>query len=212
LFSHGKKKRYVGRIVWPEKGMMVRGYEVRRTDAFDLQGEALTEVFEAVLNRDSERAISSARGMVSSILKGEIPKEKLVISRTVKPERNYVNPERMVNVLVARKLKDMGYEFTPGMKVSWIVTDSKKTPQEAEPYVDGRVFEFTPDWEYYARRVATTVARVTEVFGWDEKSLLAGMQQKTLLAEEYGSKSKKKEEGKPKPKKTDKKLTIEDFL
>lgn len=212
LFSHGKKKRYVGRIMWPEEGTIVRGYEVRRTDAFDLQSEALTAVFEDILNRDPDGAVARAKKIVSDILNGEAPKEKLVISRTVKPERSYVNPDRMVNVLVARKLKEMGYEFVPGMKVSWIVTDSKKTPQEAEPYLDGREFASEPDWEYYAKRVAMTIARVTEVFGWDEKSLLGGSRQKTLFSDDFKGKSSKTKEEKTKPKKTDKKLTLEDFL
>jgi DNA polymerase I len=212
LFSHGKKKRYVGRIIWPEEGMIVRGYEVRRTDAFDLQSEALTAVFEDILNRDPDGAVTTAKKMVSDILSGEAPKEKLVISRTVKSERSYVNPDRMVNVLVARKLKEMGYEFVPGMKVSWIVTDSKKTPQEAEPYLDGREFTAEPDWEYYAKRVAMTIARVTEVFGWDEKSLLGGSRQKTLFSDDFKGKSSKSKEEKSKAKKTDKKLTLEDFL
>jgi DNA polymerase I len=212
FFSHGKKKRYVGKIVWPEEGMIVRGYEIRRTDAFDLQSEALTAIFEKILNRDTDGAVSTAKKIVNDILAGKAPKEKLVISRTVKSEGSYVNPEKMVNVLVARKLKEMGYEFVPGMKVSWIVTDSKKTPQEAQPYIDGKEFEFEPDWVYYANRVATTVARVTEVFGWDEKSLLGGTQQKTLFSDDFEKVPKKRSEKKGKPKKTDKKLTLEDFL
>ena len=30
FFSHGAKKRYVGRVVWPEEDLLIRGYEVRR--------------------------------------------------------------------------------------------------------------------------------------------------------------------------------------
>src|SRR2546428_650967 len=41
LFSHGRKKRYAGKVAWPTDGeIVVRGYEIRRTDAFDLQSEA----------------------------------------------------------------------------------------------------------------------------------------------------------------------------
>jgi DNA polymerase I len=212
LFSHGKKKRYVGKIIWPEEGMIVRGYEVRRTDSFDLQGEALTIIFEEIMKRDPDGAVAAARAIVNDIQKGKVMPEKLVISRSVKPERSYVNPDRMVNVLVARKLKEMGYEFVPGMKVSWIVTNSKKTPQEVEPYIDGRKFESEPDWEYYARRVAMTISRVTEVFGWDERTLLGGGKQKSLFSEDFDDSKKKKEKSKRQPKKTDKKLTLEDFF
>src|SRR5207302_501180 len=66
------------------------------------------------------------------------PIEALVISRTVKEENRYVNPNSMSNVIAARKLEQLGEEFMPGMKVSWIVTDSKKSPMEVEPYVSGR--------------------------------------------------------------------------
>jgi DNA polymerase I len=212
LFSHGKKKRYVGKVVWPEESMIVRGYEVRRTDSFDLQSEALERIFDEILKRDPEGAVKTAKDIIKNIKNGNVKKDQLVISRSVKPERNYVNPDRMVNVLISRKLKEMGYEFVPGMKVSWIVTDSKKTPQEAEPYIDGREFTFDPDWEYYARRVAMTISRVTEVFGMDEKTLLGGGKQKSLFSEDFTDEPKKKSKNKNKPEKTDKKLTIEDFL
>jgi DNA polymerase I len=210
LFSHGKKKRYVGKVVWPEEGIIVRGYEIRRTDSFDLQSQALERIFDEILKRDPKGAVETAKEIIKNIKNGNIKKEQLVISRTVKPERDYVNPDRMVNVLVSRKLKEMGYEFVPGMKVSWIVTDSKKTPQEVEPYIDGRKFTFEPDWGYYARRVAMTIARVTEVFGWDDRTLLGGGKQKTLFSKDFKEPQKKKE--KIKPNKTDKKLTLEDFF
>jgi DNA polymerase I len=222
LFSHGKKKRYVGKVVWPEEDIIVRGYETRRTDAFDLQSEALYKTFEKILGDDIEGAVKTARETVTDILEGKAPIEKLVISRTCRPESAYKNPDSMVNVLIARKLVDMGYDFVPGMKVSWIVTNSKQTPQGAEPYIDGRDFEFAPDWDYYANRVAMTLARVTDVFGWDEKSLLVGAQQTNLFSDSFkddGSvKIEDKTEKKPGkakakgPKKTDKKLTLEDFI
>jgi DNA polymerase I len=212
LFSHGKKKRYVGKVVWPEEGILIRGYEIRRTDSFDLQSEALERIFDEILKRDPEGAVETAKEIIKNIKNGDVKKEQLVISRSVKSERNYVNPDRMVNVLISRKLKEMGYEFVPGMKVSWIVTNSKKTPQEAEPYIDGRDFTYDPDWEYYARRVAMTVSRVTEVFGWDEKTLLGGGKQETLFSDNFNESAKKSQKGKSKPEKTDKKLTLEDFM
>ncbi|HTT45414.1 MAG TPA: DNA polymerase II, partial [Thermoplasmata archaeon] len=70
----------------------------------------------------------------------------------------------------------------PGMRVSWIVTDSRKSPQEVEPWVDGRPFTKQPDWDYYADRVAQTLARVTEVFDWDAASLLRGSHQQRLAS------------------------------
>lgn len=218
LFSHGRKKRYAGKVSWPNEGeLVVRGYEIRRTDAFDLQSQAQLAVFERILEGDPEGAIELAKRIVAEVRGGHSPfpdvedlVESIVISRTVKEERAYVNPSSMSNVIAARKLEEMGEEFMPGMKVSWVVTDHKKSPMEVEPYVSGRPFEKAPDWEYYARRVAQTLAYVTEVYGWDEKALLTGTQparQKSLFSDEFHGEAAV--EG---PRKAEKKLTLEDFF
>jgi DNA polymerase I len=101
--------------------------------------------------------------------------------------------------------------------VSWIVTNSKRSPQEAEPYVSGRKFVGQPDCRYYAERIAQSLGRATEVYGWDDKSLMSGNQQMNLLNSAFIE----TEERKPTPvevakkaevKKTDKKLTLDDFF
>src|SRR5213083_2991647 len=220
LFSHGRKKRYAGKVAWPTEGeIVVRGYEIRRTDAFELQSEAQLLVFDKILDNDPEGAIDLAKRIVAEVRAGtpplanpeKDPIEMLVISRTVKEENQYVNPDSMSNVIAARKLGEMGEEFMPGMKVSWIVTDHKKSPMEVEPYLSGRKFEKAPDWEYYARRVAQTLAYVTEVYGWDEKALFSGTQpaqQKSLFSEEFDGEASPMKT----PRKAEKKLTLEDFF
>ncbi|AKA48228.1 DNA polymerase II [uncultured archaeon] len=169
FFSSGAKKRYIGRIIYPDdqKGeTLVRGYEVRRTDSFDLQSETLSRLFEYVLDRDVEGAVKYSRDMVERVRKGDesIPIEKLVISRSVKKFGDYKDGKSLANVRVAQKLIERGETFIPGMKVSWIVVDHKKNPQVVEPFIDGSTFEFKPDWEYYARRVEETLNRVLEAF------------------------------------------------
>lgn len=221
FFSHGKKKRYAAKTAWPIPGeLIVRGYEIRRTDAFDLQSEAQKRVFAMILDKDTEGAIAFARDVVQKVRTGEIPDdfrpeegdplEPLVISRTVRDESRYVNPDSMANVQAANKLKAMGQEIVPGMKVSWIVVDAKKAPMEVQPYVSGLPFESTPDWDYYARRIAQTLAYVTEIYGWDEKSLFTGTlapKQATLFGDAF------EETAKPAgPAKTDRDLTLEDFF
>jgi DNA polymerase, archaea type len=209
LFSHGKKKRYVGKVVWPEEQMLIRGYEVRRTDSFDLQSEVLREVFENILDEKTEEAVTLARQRVKETMEGNVPVDKLVISRTVKQFSFYKDPDTQANVQAAKKMIDLGYEFIPGMKVSWVVTDSRKTPQEVEPYISGRDFEAIPDYRYYAERVAQTVARATEVFGWDEKSLMMGSQQSTLFDGSFGGRSERQ---KREVRRTERNLSLEDFM
>ncbi|MCK5560716.1 MAG: DNA polymerase II, partial [Thermoplasmata archaeon] len=218
FFTHGKKKRYVGNVVYPVKEQVVRGYEIRRTDSFDLQSEALSQLFNQVLGgEDIDIVVKTAREIISDIRAGKVPLEKLVISKTVKEISHYKDPDRMANVLAMKKLTKLGYEFVPGMKVSWIVIDSHQTPQEVEPYVDGRKFEFEPDREYYARRMALSMSRITDVFGWDEKTLLTGVKQKSLFSDSYNQSPGKSPEptppsDKPPNKKPKKDYTLTDFM
>ncbi len=186
LFSHGAKKRYVGRTVWPKEELVIRGYETRRTDAFDYQSEALLEVFDLVLKGDTDQAVSRSRELVQQCRSGQVPPEKLVIARSVRAEEEYNEATRdaLPFLRVFRQLKEEGYDVIPGMKVAWIVTDAKKTPQEVEPWIEGRPFTRTPDYVYYADRVAQTLARVTEVFDWDAAALLRGSHQQRLAGAE----------------------------
>ncbi len=196
LFSHGKKKRYVGRIVWPEEDIIIRGYEIRRTDSFDLQSRILMGVFERILAEDIDGAVEYAREAVQDIMSGNVKLEDLVISRTCKPFNAYKNPNSQLTVQTAKKMTERGYEFIPGMKVSWIVVNGSVSPQVVEPYISGVPFEKRPDYKYYAKRVATNVGRVTEVFGWDERRLLSGISQQSLFSDAFASEGRGEERNK----------------
>ncbi len=176
LFSHGVKKRYVGRAVWPKEEMVIRGYETRRTDAFDYQSEALLQVFELVLRGDTEGAVRRSRELVQACREEKVPADQLVIARSVRAEEEYNETTRdaLPFLRAYRQLRSEGYDVIPGMKVAWIVTDARKSPQAIEPWVDGREATGKPDYEYYAERVAQTLARVTEVFDWDAADLIRG--------------------------------------
>ncbi len=210
FFSHGMKKRYVGRMVWPRKELVVRGYEMRRTDSFDLQSETLQAVFEKVLDGDNEGAVALTRKAIDDLIAGNVDASRLVISRTVRDFDSYKASDRMVNVRAAKKLQEMGYEFQPGMKVSWVVTDGKRSPNEVEPWVEGREFKARPDYKYYATRLSATISRVTDSFGWDQKSLVSGAQQVTFKDNDFENKRAAKVAAQPK--KTDKKLKLDDFM
>ncbi len=199
LFSHGAKKRYAGKVIYPESmagEILVRGYETRRTDSFDLQSEALSKVFEYILNRDIDGAKKYADDLVTKLKNGDksIEIEKLVISRTVKNFKSYKNADSMANVTAAKKLIAMGETFIPGMKVSWIVTNANKTPQEVEPYIDGVPFTKKPDYDYYSRRLQETLNRVLEGLN---KEIKVNKDPQTKLDDLFQEKKKK---------------TIEDFF
>jgi len=184
LFSHGAKKRYVGHAVWPKDDIVIRGYETQRTDTFDYQSAALREVFDKILSGDTQGTLVRARELVGEVQDGKVPVERLVIARTVRPEEQY-NASTRENLPFLRVFKQLlaeGFDVIPGMKVAWVVTNARKTPQEIEPWVEGRKFpaDLRPDYSYYAERVAQTLARVTEVFGWNAADLLKGSRQQTL--------------------------------
>jgi DNA polymerase, archaea type len=184
FFSHGAKKRYVGKTVWPREEVVVRGYETRRTDAFDYQSEALLEVFDLVLRGDTDGAVRRSRELVGAVRARQVPVDRLVIARTVRPESEYNESTRdaLPFLRVYKQLRSEGYDVIPGMRVAWIVTDSRKSPQDVEPWVEGRPFTKEVDWDYYADRVAQTLGRVTEVFDWDAAALLRGSHQRRLGA------------------------------
>jgi DNA polymerase I len=184
LFSHGAKKRYVGRLVWPKDDTVIRGYETQRTDTFDYQSDALRQVFDLVLEGDTPKALARARELVLECAKGNVPAERLIIARTVRPEEEYnaATRDTLPFLRVFRQLRSEGFDVIPGMKVAWIVTNARKSPQEVEPIYEGRPFpaDKRPDFEYYADRVAQTLARVTEVFGWEATDLVQGHHQQRL--------------------------------
>jgi DNA polymerase I len=198
MFSHGKKKRYVGKTVWPKTDMIIRGYEIRRTDSFDIQSDTMMKVFNEILDNKIEEAIKTAKDTVQDVLHGKVDVNKLIISKGCRAFTSYVKPDTQATVQTAKKLKLLGYDFIPGMKVSWIVTNAKEVPQQVTPYIQGRTFEETPDWKYYADRMAQTLARITEVYGINAKDLMAGNIQSTLT-DDFKDGAKKK-------------YTIEDFM
>jgi DNA polymerase I len=180
MFSHGKKKRYVGKTAWPKVDMIIRGYEIRRTDSFDIQSDTMMTVFNKILDNNIDEAIKTAKDMVQDVLKGKVDVNKLIISKGCRVFSAYAKPDSQSTVQTAKKLQALGYEFIPGMKVSWIVTNAKETPQEVTPFIQGKKFESTPDWKYYADRMAQTLSRITEVYGVSAKDLLAGNIQASL--------------------------------
>jgi DNA polymerase I len=179
FFAHAKK-RYFGKIIWPEPTLLVRGYEPRRTDSFDLQSETMTKVFQIVLDGKPDEAVKFSKDTIDRTLKGDVGLSTLVISKSVSEFASYDNPDSLVHVNVAKQLQQMGYDFTPGMKTPFVITNGSSQPLKAEPVIEGVEFTARPDYKYYAERMAMGLARITEAFGCDERTLMQGNSQRTL--------------------------------
>ena len=195
FFSHGAKKRYVGRVVWPREEMLIRGYEVRRTDSFQLLSDTMTQMFEMILDGNTIGAVDMTKSVIDRVREGDVETSQLVISRSCKGKWNtkkeewdfsmYANPDGLPYVRAAKQRIAAGLQFTPGMKVGYVVTEpdlgEKKLGVEAwlVDEIGGDPPEY--DTEYYAKRLAKSLGRVTDAFGWDEKNLLKGTRQSTIF-------------------------------
>ena len=193
FFSHGAKKRYVGRVIWPREEMLIRGYEVRRTDSFALLSRTMTEMFEMILDGEEWAAVEMTKSVIDDVKEGRANPAELIISRSCKGtlkrdgsvdfSKVYDNPDGLPYVRAAKERIRRGLQFTPGMKVGYIVTDSKASPMDVEPWLVDEIGEDPPVYDptYYARRLAKSLGRITEAFGWSEKELLSGSRQQSIF-------------------------------
>ena len=193
FFSHGAKKRYVGRVVWPREEMLIRGYEVRRTDSFALLTRTMTEMFEMILDGEEWAAVEMTKSVIDDVKARRVDAADLVISRsckgtlrrdgTVDFSKVYDNPNGLPYVRAAKKRIERDLPFTPGMKVGYVVTSAKNSPMDVEPWLVDEIGEDPPryDPEYYARRLATALGRITEAFGCGKTELMSGSRQQTLF-------------------------------
>jgi len=193
FFSHGAKKRYVGRVVWPEEELLIRGYEVRRTDSFDLLNRTMMGTFERILDDEEEDAVQHVLGLIKQVKAGDVDVSDLVISRSCKGKLRkdgtvdfsvYSNPDGLPYVQAARKRIERGLQFTPGMKVSYIITESRNRPLTVEPWLVSETGDDppVPDWNFYAERLARAMGRITEAYGWKADDLLKGNRQASLFS------------------------------
>ena len=193
FFSHGAKKRYVGRVVWPREEMLIRGYEVRRTDSFALLTRTMTDMFEMILDGEEWAAVEMTKSVIDDVKARRTDVADLVISRSCKGTlrrdgsvdftKLYDNPDGLPYVRAAKERIRRGLPFTPGMKVGYIVTNAKSSPMTVEPWLVDEIGENAPkdDPDYYARRLAKSLGRITEAFGWSETELLSGSRQQSIF-------------------------------
>ena len=190
---NGAKKRYFGRVVWPREEMLIRGYEVRRTDSFVLLNRTMEELFEMILDGKKWEAVEMSKSVIDDVKARRTDVADLVISRSCKGRWDrdkkewsfdvYANPDGLPYVRTAKERIRKGLGFTPGMKVGWIVTDAKVSPMRISAWVVDETGEEPPtyDPDYYARRLARSLGRITEVFDWDENELLQGSRQQSIF-------------------------------
>jgi len=184
-FNHGKKKYYIGRDGETNK-YKVRGYALRRRDAFPLQREVLKDVLYSIVNdKDMDKIFGNVKSVITELLNGKTPPKDLVITKSVRDESKYKHPDSMMPVKIARKMRAAGRQVLDGQRVSYIVTQGK-TPMDGEPVYSGHEIP-DPDLKYYAERLLTMLGgsskkkpNILAAFGWDKHALKSGLKQRSL--------------------------------
>ncbi len=184
FFSHGAKKRYVGRVIWPREELLIRGYEVRRTDSFSILSKTMTEMFELILAGDEDGAIDLAKSVITDVHQGKVEASDLIVSRSCKGswdkksgawvfDKIYANPDSLPYVRAAKERISRGLQFTPGMKVGYIITNSKSSPMEVKAWLVDEIGGEPPkpDPQYYVNRLAKSLGRITSALKFDESAL-----------------------------------------
>lgn len=203
FFSHGAKKRYVGQVVWPNEKMMIKGYETQRTDSFEYLVATMKQIFKYALAGQDNELVDYARQAVDDLKKEKVDVTRLILSKSCKGSvkkrvnpstgeeqvsvdfsKHYARPDSMAQVRAAKQLIQLGLGFTPGMKVSFIVSDGSKSPMQVQAWLaeqeNGGVGRY--DGIFYAERLASALGRITEAFGWDAKDLMRGNKQTSLFS------------------------------
>ena len=194
FFSHGAKKRYVGQVVYPTEEMLIRGYETQRTDSFEYLTTAMKQMFQFALNDERDALIQHALETVAAVKKHEVPARRLILAKSCKGRvdsngvvdftKDYARPESMAQVRAAKVLIDRGLGFTPGMKISYVVTNASNRPMQVHPWIESEDDGGIPgyDGRFYAERLAAALGRITETFGWTAKDLFGGHRQTSLFS------------------------------
>ena len=194
FFSHGAKKRYVGQVVYPSEEMLIRGYETQRTDSFEYLTTAMKQMFQFALNDERDALIQHALETVAAVKKHEVPARRLILAKSCKGRvdsngvvdftKDYARPESMAQVRAAKILIERGLGFTPGMKISYVVSNASNRPMQVHPWIESEDDGGIPgyDGRFYAERLAAALGRITETFGWTAKDLFGGHRQTSLFS------------------------------
>ena len=170
----GTKKRYA--LIDENGNIEIKGFEYVRGDWSEIAKETQEKVLEFILKGKEKNAIEYVKEVIRKIKKGEIEKEKLIITRQL--TRNLETYEQVApHVKVARELKNKGIEIGKGSMIHYIITKSGKSISEkARWYEDAKDY----DSSYYINhQVIPAALRILSVLGYTEKDLIE--EQKSLL-------------------------------
>lgn len=172
------KKRYA--LIDKKGTLTIRGLETVRRDWCQLAKTVQAEVLRFVLQKqDKAGAIAYMTGVIEKVRAKKVALRDLIIyEQLTKPLEEYkqVGP----HVVAARKIKEHGRPYGPGMIVMYVITEGKGSiSQRAEPVEDANVKSI--DAEYYINnQIVPAGMRVLQVLGVSEEELKGMGKQATI--------------------------------
>ncbi len=167
--SAGAKKKYA---LMSENGQLkIRGFETVRRNWSLVGKELQEEVLKIILkDNDVDKAVKLAKKTIKDLREKKIPLEKVIIKTQITKEiEHYENVSP--HVAVAKRMEGKGQKVTPGMIISYVVTESgSKIRDKAKLPEDVREGEY--DAEYYINnQVIPAVEKIFEVLGYSKDDL-----------------------------------------
>jgi len=169
----GRKKRYVGRIIFEdgklckEEKFDVTGFELKRSDNFELLKDVQRAIVDILMDTDnySEALIkirSYILGVFHEMLSGKLDKKLVIRTQLGRELKEY--KAKGPHVRVAEKLKKMGK--LRSNTIEWVITGRVSGKLIAEP-VDpdtGRIPRITRSgYQHYYERILKMVQRIINI-------------------------------------------------
>lgn len=160
----GAKKKYA--LIDDDDKIYIKGFETVRRNWSEIAKEVQEKVLTIVLKENnSEKALKYVESVVKQLTEKKIPIDKVIIHTQLQKDiESYasVGP----HVVIAKRLKEKGYDVAPGMIIEYVVTEGKgrigdrvKMPEDIK--------ENNYDSDYYINnQVVPSVERIFEVLGY----------------------------------------------
>lgn len=125
-----KKKKYIMHMYnHPDEApkILVKGSSKRRRDGCAMKREMCGTLIETlVARRSKEKAVAAAKEIIASIRRREIPESKLVMMKTLRNEPHLYKNQKLEQVVMAKKLKSMGFDVRVGDQMHYMIAAGTK--------------------------------------------------------------------------------------
>jgi len=184
------KKRYVAwkfeetAAGWAE-GIEMKGVETIRRDWCQLVSEAMGNVIEILLKKsDVKESVKYFKGVIEDLLKGNVPLQKLVITKTMtKPPRNYAGMQPHIELVKKIQLRNPAEAPGIGDRIEYVIvkgTGLLSKRAEDPVYVMDNGLQI--DSQYYIEnQLMPPLERIFAVLGISKSELLGNGKQMGLM-------------------------------